>query len=1155
MNKSKLKNVTKKVILWLMIMTSVLVGVPVFAEVNVSNKSLSMRNAKSLIDEAAQAQVIADVMRKCLTSIPGNSGSNIYDSSKETIFNGVWGDEVNVASGRWLEDVINSDDRNGVIECWEGNDKILSLFANLLKLDKNQVLCNKDNTGYAGLIAKATQAGQGGHGSKLLNYDCAATPYSGNIFAYNSGAAENTVYGQVYHNGEEYIKILYQHWWEENISRNPYLIGWSKLDDFSYANSYYTLYNDFGAQCGGFNRQPNNSGSNIVTIKEISDDGSEESVFYQYNKNATASSVTGRERSCTDLVGAINDYYGSYKEALEVAFRNECNKAVEPAWKFVYDQAVVILSDAKQPTTITATINGEEKTWTNTIIDADGIEQVREFTEEDKNNARSTKELYESMAAGRYRRESIFADTSNTPWTCKAPSGYEIAGEAYIDPDSSTVNPVNVPPSCANSGGAASLGWIVCPILEWMGSAADKVYSEYVEPSLQVKPQLFSDNKDEGTMFGWGVFQGIANVLFVILFMVVIFSQLTGHGIDNYGIKKILPKLIVVAILVNISYYICLACVDLSNILGNGFQALFNGLPVNSTPTLNIPDSNVSGSAVGATALTGVAVLGILVTMVGVVWQNPAILLSLLVSALGVVIAILFLFVLLAAREAAIVVLVVISPIAFVCYALPNTKKLFDKWLKFGEGLLLVYPIAGLLVSGGDYVSRLLLSSGFAGGGFIAAFTAMIVGVLPIFFIPTVLKGAFAAMGSIGARISGFGDRVRGGTTKAIRGSEAFKRRQLRMNAGINKRGELSRMGKFRARVNNSKFGKATGLNRRQAAYIAAAKKDVTAGEEASATLTNSLSKDAIASEKYKGNAEKYYEDQFNEAAMKGDTSGMNAALSAAVSSGYLKDKDIAGIVRRAASGGTMKFKNNAARAAWLRDTATKYGGGFLSTDFEMRDWMQKAGSVTNSTGVATAANLGNYGEWAKNNIGVDDIKPEDIPRLSGDSIAGLAQSGVLTPAMAQQVMAKNPNISADKRIMLGAIASGVVSSITDATAFKEEAKALMEHPDGSTRKTNMINATKKQIASWTAPTPIAANVVQDFSSGYSGQVKPVNVAIEGESFEVRRTSPTGAAGSSNSGRTPSWDDYDVTPALREELEAEGLAPGDQELNMHLKRR
>jgi hypothetical protein len=347
-------------------------------------------------------------------------------------------------------------------------------------------------------------------------------------------------------------------------------------------------------------------------------------------------------------------------------------------------------------------------------------------------------------------------------------------------------------PACYSYSG--SLGWILCTVLDFMKDVAQDAYDDYVEPALSVDPKLFTEG-DEGLREAWGVFQTIANILFILLFMVVIFSQLTGVGIDNYGIKKILPKLIVAAILVNLSYWICIACVDLSNIVGNGIQNLFENLPA-GTPVSEIGGVNIDGATVGG----GLVSVGLLVALGVGGWaiiSNPAILLALLVSALGVVVSVFFLFVLLSAREAAIVVLVVISPVAFVCYMLPNTKKLFSKFLKIGEGLLLVYPIAGLLVGGGGYVSKLLLTSGFASRGFFAAFTAMIVGIIPIFFIPSVLKGSFAAMGNIGAKISGVGQRLRGGADRRMRNSNVYKNaqesgmmRRTRLRAGIGRDGK-----------------------------------------------------------------------------------------------------------------------------------------------------------------------------------------------------------------------------------------------------------------------------------------------------------------------------------------------------------------------------
>ena len=395
--------------------------------------------------------------------------------------------------------------------------------------------------------------------------------------------------------------------------------------------------------------------------------------------------------------------------------------------------------------------------------------------------------------------------------------------------DSSQLSETTVEPSCANSGAAESLGWIICPILKLLSNTSEWLYSDYVEPALRVQPTLFSKQGDTyGTGFAWRIFQGFANTVFIILLIVVIFSQLTGIGIDNYGIKKILPKLIIAAILINLSYLICLILVDLSNILGNGLQTLFAELPTGGNELQkiivgreSIPLSNSGNGivAAGTTTLTGVVLFGILAAGIwGAVSSGglAGIILPLLMAALTIVISIFFLFLLLSARQAAIIALTVISPLAFACYILPNTKKLFDKWVKLGQGLLLVYPIVGLLVGGGNYVSRLLLSSGVGENSFAMAFMAMIVGVVPIFFIPSVLKGSFVTMGNLGAKISGFGDRMRRGTSKRVQESAAYKAAQergreqgTRFRAGIGRDGNARNVSRFGRLIRGGQRGMA----------------------------------------------------------------------------------------------------------------------------------------------------------------------------------------------------------------------------------------------------------------------------------------------------------------------------------------------------------
>ncbi|MBR2543800.1 hypothetical protein IKF04_00665 [Candidatus Saccharibacteria bacterium] len=388
----------------------------------------------------------------------------------------------------------------------------------------------------------------------------------------------------------------------------------------------------------------------------------------------------------------------------------------------------------------------------------------------------------------------------------------KVAGDVRADKDEDVLE------DCRNSGAGNTLGWILCPILEIMGDAAIGMYDEVVEPELRVKSQLFSNEEQAGSVpyAGWQQFRDIANVAFAVLLLVVIFSQLTGVGIDNYGIKRILPKLVIAIVLINLSYLVCMLLVDVSNIVGNGIQNLFDGLGNGLTEktALMIPDASPKDGGGGGIATTGgnivaVGLLAGLAFMTGPIWLNPITLFSLLFAALGVVISLVFLFLLLSVRQAAIVVLVVVSPVVVVCNILPNTKSLFDRWVKLFKTLLMVYPIAGLLVGGGNYVSKLLLA--VSPDSFPMALTAMVMGIAPIFFLPGVLKDAMAMLGKVGATLNGLGDRAKGLSNRA--GGSVLRSEPVK---DIDRNFQLGRARKTVERLN--KKGSLTGFQARKLA-------------------------------------------------------------------------------------------------------------------------------------------------------------------------------------------------------------------------------------------------------------------------------------------------------------------------------------------------
>lgn len=675
--------------------------------------------------------------------------------------------------------------------------------------------------------------------------------------------------------------------------------------------------------------------------------------------------------------------------------------------------------------------------------------------------------------------------------------------------------------ACRSGQALLSLGWFLCPIMDMMSQAVEDLYSS-VESMLKVEPTFFTGG-DNNVAAAWGTFRDMANVVFVILLLVVIFSQITGVGINNYGIKKLLPKMIVAAILINLSYVICQIAIDLSNILGNGLQNLFEAMGNNLSmaESINIAgdDALTLDSAIANVALPSAAVLAAIVG-VAAVFANPFILISVLVSAVSILFSLFFLFLLLVARKAAVIVLVAISPLAFVCYMLPNTKSLFDKWFKGMEGLLLLYPICGLIVGGGGYVSKLLLSTSFGEGGFVQVFAAMIVGIIPIFFIPTLLKNSFSAIGNIGAKISGIGQGLSKGATGAIRNTDAYKNAQemgqaraLRRKAGLDKNGQLNLKGRTKARLANTRMGRALGYDKAMARNVSQVNKNTQEQEAAGAMLAGRLAQQGVLSdantalEDGEGNTlfsakteGAYYGKQFLEAAEAGDIGRMNSVIQAMDNSGMQK-KDIAKLLRHAESSGKVNLDEFQA-FDWHNRISKQYGNGFLATDAELGHFMQMGGRDKGGNRVQMEKN---YGDYASKYMGHDDFKAQDAAAWSGDSFAGMVASGLFTKDDADKLIASNPNVSADKSIMYNAVRDGnavggierdaegkavlvdgnvqyldnaTVKGGGEAVKFKDDATKLMIDHSAVPENGTIRNVNEAVVDNWTRSKPQRVEIV-----------------------------------------------------------------------------
>lgn len=297
-----------------------------------------------------------------------------------------------------------------------------------------------------------------------------------------------------------------------------------------------------------------------------------------------------------------------------------------------------------------------------------------------------------------------------------------------------------------NSCGIGGMGWLICPLMTFMGEIADASYS-VISQFLNINPAIFGEGSDAvGAKQAWNFFRDIANVIFVLLFLWVIFSQVSSIGISNYGIKKILPKLIVGAILVNLSFYICQLAVDLSNILGFTLKEALEGAV-----------SGVGGSSSNSEILSGfgAAVAGILVLTGTVLFAALAVSIPTLLSLMLVLLVVL---VILIVRQAAIVLLISIAPLAFAAWLLPNTESLFKKWVSMFRGLLMVFPIISLLYGAGKLAGAILATTATSDSNdtvITMQFAALAASILPLGATPFVLKSSLNSLGSFAGKLGG----------------------------------------------------------------------------------------------------------------------------------------------------------------------------------------------------------------------------------------------------------------------------------------------------------------------------------------------------------------------------------------------------------------
>ena len=301
--------------------------------------------------------------------------------------------------------------------------------------------------------------------------------------------------------------------------------------------------------------------------------------------------------------------------------------------------------------------------------------------------------------------------------------------------------------SCEKSLG--SVGWLICPSTGTIAKAVDWLYDK-IESILVINPVEIKDGSPVYEI--WKYMRGITNVIFIIFLLVVVYSQITGLGISNYGLKKVLPKLIVAAILVNLSFIICSLAVDLSNVIGMSFRGVFTSIQESAIGTMAIENGQgmyvsmaETYSAIASGSMLAVGG-GLIAFETGAIWM-------LIPAVLGAVAAVVIGLLTIALRQAVVTLLIMVSPLAIVAYMLPNTEQWFNKWKKLLIRMLVFYPAFSLLFGASSLAGFAIISSALASSDGFGIVVGLVVQIFPLFFAWSLMKMSGTILGTINTKL------------------------------------------------------------------------------------------------------------------------------------------------------------------------------------------------------------------------------------------------------------------------------------------------------------------------------------------------------------------------------------------------------------------
>ncbi len=214
----------------------------------------------------------------------------------------------------------------------------------------------------------------------------------------------------------------------------------------------------------------------------------------------------------------------------------------------------------------------------------------------------------------------------------------------------------------------AYIGYAILWIVGWILALCAKLLNATLDPALY-------RFMDEGIVqAGWTIVRDVCNLFFILILLVIAFATILR--LETYDVKRMLPKLLIIALFINFSKMICGLIIDFSQILMNTFLDAMDGkhfseFIANKTGLIEnlyaelppIGSLLTKGGNANLSIVSNMALAIIFFLILGIVFLIMGVLLLIRIIALWV--------------------LIILAPMAWLIGIIPTGKKFADQWWNY----------------------------------------------------------------------------------------------------------------------------------------------------------------------------------------------------------------------------------------------------------------------------------------------------------------------------------------------------------------------------------------------------------------------------------------------------------------------------------------